>query len=162
MSSTKQQKAQDLFDNGSVNQVNNDTFVVHGSGTNQYEVKENHDPMYNYDYYCKCPAWKFDNTRQCKHVLAVELFKANGANVLPNAQQQAKMQAQRAMNRRTASGYKVKKENKKAKEFDEIEFKDKNGKKKPLKFDKNGKLIPQYTKIKIIEHDDEIEEDEYD
>ncbi len=117
--STKQDKAQILFDEDSVQQVNSETFVVHGSGSNQYEIKANQDKMYNYKYYCKCPAWKFDSTRECKHVLAVQLYEKAT---------------------KTKGHYKVKVNPDRM-----IDNKGKDGKEKPLKFDKDGKLIIQYT-----------------
>ncbi len=129
--STKQDKAQILFDEDSVQQVNSDTFVVHGSGSNQYEIKSNQDKMYNYKYYCKCPAWKFDNTRECKHVLAVQIYlkatKTKGHYQIKSVKTKAK-------------NYKVK-----VNPARMIDNKGKDGKEKPLKFDKEGKLIIQYT-----------------
>jgi len=146
----KQAKAQALFDEGNVQQVNNDTFVCHGSNGNQYEIKVNKDPNYNYKYYCKCPAWKFDSTRECKHVLAVELLKKSKPH-LTNAQTQ---KYQQAMNK-PKSQYKVRKAKEKCE--DEIENKGKDGKNKPLRFDKDGKLIIQYSQK--VETETESEED---
>ena len=135
--STKQDKAQTLFNEDSVQQVNSDTFVVHGSGSNQYEIKANQDKMYNYKYYCKCPAWKFDNTRECKHVLAVQLWeKANKHSSKGNYTIKSKSKLRQSNKKQ----YSVKVNPDRL-----IENKGKDGKNKPLKFDKDGKLIIQYT-----------------
>ena len=154
--STKQQKAQTIFDEGNVQQVNKDTFVCHGSNGNQYEIRTNKDSTYNYKYYCKCPAWKFDNTRECKHVLAVELLRSSNQSS-PQAQQ-----TKRAMTAKVKGNpqYKVRKAKEKCEV--EIENKGKDGKNKPLRFDKQGKLIVQYTtKVSTQITDDDLENGEY-
>ncbi len=158
--STKQIKAQELFQSGKVNQVNPDTYVVHGSSNNQYEVKANHDSMYNYEYYCKCPAWKFDTTRECKHVLAVKLWLQNSSGYSkPQMVQQNGGSYKVTKKANGNANYKVRKAKKNS--FEEIESKGSDGKNKPLRFDKDGKLIIQYSQAKQIQND-EGDEDEFD
>lgn len=149
---TKQAKAQILFDEDSVQQVNSDTFVVHGSSNNQYEIKANQDKLYNYKYYCKCPAWKFDNSRECKHVLAVKLYE-NAKSTKGNYRIKPKLAAKLRQSNK-AKQYIVKVNPDRI-----IDNKGKDGKDKPLKFDKDGKLIIQYTDeveaVKQSRYDDE-------
>lgn len=159
MSTAKQQKAQEIFQAGKVNQVNPDTYVVHGSNNNQYEVKENHDSMYNYEFYCKCPAWKFDSSRECKHVLAVKLWLQNQNSYSKPQMVQTNGGSYKTTKKQNGNAnYKVRKAKKNA--FEEIESKGKDGKNKPLRFDKDGKLIVQYSQAKTIQ--DDGDEDEFD
>ena len=81
--SSKQQLAQEIFDEGKVTQINDEKWEVTGSGKFPYEVEKVQDDLYNYEYYCKCPAWKFDNSRECKHVLAVKLHIESGDSYSP-------------------------------------------------------------------------------
>ena len=71
--------AQQLYSNGDVNQVDPDTFVCHGSNGNQYQIKRERNPAYNYEFYGKCPAWKFDSSRKCKNVMGVQVFEQNNS-----------------------------------------------------------------------------------
>jgi uncharacterized Zn finger protein len=158
--STKQQKAQVIFDEGNVQQVNKDTFVCHGSNGNQYEIKRNKDSNYNYEFYCKCPAWKFDKSRECKHVIAVGMLLRSSPS-MTNAQAQQAMNARVSRASQKTNGnsqYKVRKAKEKCEE--EIDNLGKDGKSKPLRFDKNGKLIIQYT-TKVIPKDDDDDLGEY-
>jgi len=70
---SKQELAQKLFDNDFIQKLDNETWLVKGSNNNSYEVIKTNDQ--SYDYYCKCVAWRMDNSRECKHVLAVLLYE---------------------------------------------------------------------------------------
>lgn len=75
---SKQSNAQEIYDEGRiVNGSQPDSYIVNSSSGNSYEVEKVTDPIYNYEYYCKCPAWKFDTSRECKHVLAIKLLIQN-------------------------------------------------------------------------------------
>lgn len=79
---TKQQLAQEIFNDGRiVNGDKPDTYIVNSESGSSYNVKLVTDPMYNYEYYCTCPAWKFDTSRECKHVLAIKLLLQASGNV---------------------------------------------------------------------------------
>lgn len=76
--SSKQSLAQAIYDEGRiVNGDKTDTYIVNSESGSSYNVKLVTDPMYNYEYYCTCPAWKFDTSRECKHVLAIKLLVQN-------------------------------------------------------------------------------------
>ena len=69
---SKQDLAKKLFDKDLIQKLDQDSFLVKGSNNNSYEVlRTDNQP---YDYYCNCPAWKFDKERECKHVLAVLMY----------------------------------------------------------------------------------------
>ena len=141
---SKQTMANQIFNRGLVNQENNDTFSVEGSNNRRYTVKRNQDPKYNYQWYCNCPAWKFDTSRECKHCLAVELFETS-TNNQPKIQQksvaQIKAQGARARRKRT-EGYRIKKRTKEdLKSENIIEWSEPDGSKSNFKFDSEGNLI---------------------
>jgi hypothetical protein len=69
----KQELAKQLFDNGLVQRLDKDHFLV---SEKSYEVERT--PNKPYEFYCKCPAWKFDSEHDCKHCIAVRLFEKNG------------------------------------------------------------------------------------
>ncbi len=138
---SKQQMAQTLFDNGDVQKENDNTFVCMGSNGKSYEITRVSDPQYNYKFYCKCPAWKFDTTRECKHVLAVQLFEKNslvsGSGI--------KKRLNRPTKSRSKSQYKVQKRTKQEIESD-IDWTEPDGTKTKFKFDTEGNLIGKESK----------------
>ena len=78
---SKQHLAQQIYDEGRiVNGDKPDTYIVNSESGSSYNVKLVTDPMYNYEYYCTCPAWKFDTSRECKHVLAIKLLIQAGSS----------------------------------------------------------------------------------
>jgi len=79
---SKSTSAQEIYDEGRiVNGDRPDCYIVNSASGNSYEVEKVTNPMYNYEFYCKCPAWKFDTSRECKHVLAIKLLiKNSGGN----------------------------------------------------------------------------------
>lgn len=135
---SKQQLAQTLFDNGDVQKVNADTFVCHGSNGNQYEITRVNEPEYNYEFYCKCPAWKFDKTRECKHVLAVQLFEKN--TLITGAGKSKRLN--RPTKSRSKSQYKVKEDGNK----NTMDWTEPDGSKTKFKFDEEGNLIGKESK----------------
>lgn len=140
---SKEQLAQSIFNKGDVNKVDLNTFVCHGSNGNQYQITRVNDPQYNYEFYCKCPAWKFDTTRRCKHVLAVELFEKNNPSgkIKIKSTQQIKAQGAKAK----AKQYKVKKRSENDLKND-ITWSEPDGTKTKFKFDSEGNLIGRETK----------------
>jgi len=139
---SKQQLAQTLFDNGDVQKVNTDTFVCHGSGGNQYEITRVKDPEYNYEFYCKCPAWKFDKTRECKHVIAVQIFEKN--TLVTGAGKTKRLNRPTKKVKRDPQ-YKVQKRTKQEIESD-IDWTEPDGSKTKFKFDTEGNLIGKESK----------------
>jgi hypothetical protein len=141
---SKEQLAQTLFDNGDVQKENSDTFVCLGSNGKQYEITRVNDPQYNYKFYCKCPAWKFDTSRECKHVLAVKLFEKSslvtGSGITKRLNRPTKSRSTQAN-----QGYKVVKRSKQDLKND-IEWKEPDGKITRLKFDSEGNLIGKEKK----------------
>jgi uncharacterized Zn finger protein len=71
---SKQELAQKLFSQGLVTRVDKENFTV--TGSREYEIQRTPDK--NYEFYCKCPAWKFDSEHDCKHCIAVRLFEEDG------------------------------------------------------------------------------------
>ena len=69
---SKQVLAQKIFEQGLVQRLDEDHFLV---TEKSYEVERVHGQ--DYEYYCKCPAWKFDTEHDCKHCIAVRLFVKN-------------------------------------------------------------------------------------
>ena len=132
--------AQQLVNKGDVNQVDPHTFVCHGSNGNQYQITRVNDPQYNYEFYCKCPAWKFDTTRRCKHVLAVELFEKNNPNQVVSGSQ-----IKKANGIKPTKKYKVKKRSENDLKND-ITWSEPDGTKTKFKFDSEGNLIGRETK----------------
>lgn len=138
--------AQQLFDKGDVNQVDPNTFVCHGSNGNQYQITRVTDPQYNYEFYCKCPAWKFDTTRRCKHVLAVEIFEQKNKQMQPSGKPShthtiSKPKAT-LRSKKSRSNYKVKKDGNK----NTMDWTEPDGKITKLQFDSEGNLIGKVTK----------------
>jgi len=69
---TKQQLAQQIFENGLIQRLDDRHFLV---TEKSYEVEAVVGK--GFQYYCKCPAWKFDKEHDCKHCIAVRLFVKN-------------------------------------------------------------------------------------
>lgn len=138
---SKEVMAQTLFDNGDVNQVDPNTFVCHGSNGNQYEITKVNDPQYNYKFYCKCPAWKFDESRRCKHVIAVELFEKNslvsGSGINKRLNRPTKK-----VKKDLKKKYTVKKDGNK----NTMDWTEPDGSKTKFQFDENGTLIGKVSK----------------
>ena len=149
---SKEVMAQQLFDNGDVNQVDPDTFVCHGSNGNQYQIKRETNPAYNYEFYCKCPAWKFDSSRKCKHVIAVQLFEQNNNQMKPSklskqpshthTVSKAKPKATLRSKAKTKSTYKIKKDGNK----NTMDWTEPDGSKTKFQFDSEGNLIGKVSK----------------
>ena len=151
---SKEVMAQQLFDNGDVNQIDPDTFVCHGSNGNQYHIKRETNPAYNYEFYCKCPAWKFDSSRKCKHVIAVQLFEQKNKMKPSKLSQQpnqpshthtvskAKPKATLRSKRKTKSTYKIKKDGNK----NTMDWTEPDGSKTKFEFDEDGNLIGKVSK----------------
>lgn len=70
---SKQILAKKIFNDGLVQRLDKDHFLV---TEKSYEVERTPDKPY--EFYCKCPAWKFDTEHDCKHCIAVRLFEKNG------------------------------------------------------------------------------------
>ena len=70
---SKQILAKKIFNEGLVQRLDKDHFLV---TEKSYEVERTPDKPY--EFYCKCPAWKFDFEHDCKHCIAVRLFEKNG------------------------------------------------------------------------------------
>ncbi len=136
---SKEVMAQQLFDNGDVNQVDPNKFVCHGSGGNQYVITRVNDPQYNYEFYCKCPAWKFDTSRRCKHVLAVELFEQKNTQMKPSPTIKKKIAKQKQDLKKK---YTVKKDGNK----NTMDWTEPDGSKTKLQFDNEGNLIGKVSK----------------
>ena len=144
--------AQQLFDNGDVQKENADTFVCEGSNGRQYEISKVNDPKYNYKYYCKCPAWKFDTTRECKHVLAVQIFeKQNGGSYTNSKNRTTKkntgsisiVKKGKVVRKQTVkNNYKTKKDGNK----NTMDWTEPDGSKTKFKFDEDGNLIGKVSK----------------
>lgn len=152
---SKEVLAQQLFDSGDVQKVNDDTFVCHGSNGNQYEIQRVNDPQYNYEFYCKCPAWKFDTSRRCKHVLAVQLLEKSGGGSVTrpshthSIQQKsvAQIKAQGAKAKAKKGKYTTKKRTKAdLKSENTTEWIEPDGSKTEFKFDEHGNLIGKEKK----------------
>lgn len=132
--------AQELFDSGDVQQENADTFTCQGSNGRSYEITRVNDPQYNYKFYCKCPAWKFDTTRECKHVLAVQLFEKNTStqpshtHTATNSKPKATLRSKKSKNKK---GYTVKKDGNK----NTMDWTEPDGSKTKFEFDSEGNLI---------------------
>lgn len=144
---SKETMAQQLFNNGDVNQVDSDTFVCHGSNGNQYEIKREKNSAYNYEFYCKCPAWKFDSSRRCKHVIAVQLFEQKNKQMQPSklSKQPSHTHTVRKAVRKTKG--KVHKQTKvEKKDCKSMEWTEPDGSKTILKFDEDGNLIGKEKK----------------
>jgi len=143
---SKEVMAQQLFDNGDVQKVNADTFVCHGSNGNQYEITRVSDPQYNYEFYCKCPAWKFDTSRRCKHVLAVRLFEQKNKQMKPSHTHSVvsgkKVKAKLRSKQLKDPQYKVKKDGNK----NTMDWTEPDGSKTKFKFDEEGNLIGKVSK----------------
>jgi len=138
---SKEVMAQQLFDNGDVNQVDPNTFVCHGSNGNQYEITKVNDPQYNYKFYCKCPAWKFDESRRCKHVIAVELFEKNNTSTKPSHTHTVGGKTIKKTIRKNPE-YKIKKDGNK----NTMDWNEPDGSKTKFKFDDDGNLIGKESK----------------
>ncbi|GEM_PF-4595052 len=72
---TKQTLAYNLLNDGLVTRVDTDNFLV---GEKQYKVRRENNDKYFYEFFCSCPAWKFDKDHDCKHCIAVRLFEKQG------------------------------------------------------------------------------------
>ncbi len=142
---SKETMAQQLFNNGDVNQVDSNTFVCHGSNGNQYEIKRETNANYNYEFYCKCPAWKFDSSRRCKHVIAVQLFEQKNKQMKPTIQP-SHTHTVRKVTKAKPKGkvHKVTKAEKK--DCKSMEWTEPDGSKTILKFDEDGNLIGKEKK----------------
>ena len=77
---SKQVLGNQLFRDGLVTRVDEDNFLV---GERQYKVRRETNPKFAYEFYCVCPAWKFDSEHKCKHCIAVELFEQNETQKFP-------------------------------------------------------------------------------
>lgn len=77
---SKQVLGNQLFRDGLVTRVDENNFLV---GERRYKVARESRDQYFYDYYCVCPAWKFDSEHKCKHCIAVELFEQNETQKFP-------------------------------------------------------------------------------
>lgn len=140
---SKEVMAQQLFDNGDVNQVDPNTFVCHGSNGNQYAITRVTDPQYNYEFYCKCPAWKFDTSRRCKHVLAVQLFEQKNKQMQPSHTHTATIRKTiKKKSRLKDPQYTVKKDGNK----NTMDWTEPDGSKTKLQFDSEGNLIGKVSK----------------
>jgi len=140
---SKEVMAQQLFDNGDVQKVNDDTFVCHGSNGNQYEITRVSDPQYNYEFYCKCPAWKFDTSRRCKHVLAVQIFEQKNKQMQPSHTHTATTKPKATLrSKKSKSNYKVKKDGNK----NTMDWTEPDGSTTKFKFDEEGNLIGKESK----------------
>lgn len=69
---SKQELAQKIFSKGLVQRIDEDNFLV---TEKSYAVQRTLNK--DYEFYCKCPAWKFDSEHDCKHCIAVRLFEQN-------------------------------------------------------------------------------------
>ena len=137
--------AQQLYSNGDVNQVDPDTFVCHGSNGNQYEIRREKNPAYNYEFYCKCPAWKFDSSRKCKHVIAVQLFEQNNTQMKPKiTNNPSHTHIVRKVSKPKATVHKRTKADKKS--CKTMEWEEPDGSKTIFKFDDDGNLIGKVAK----------------
>ena len=146
---SKESLAQTLFNNGDVQKVTDDVFVCHGSNGNQYEIKRETNPNYNYEFYCKCPAWKFDPSRQCKHVIAVQLLE----NAKPTKQKKGSIsivKKGKVVRKQTVNNNYTKKKRTKAdlKSENTTEWTEPDGSKTEFKFDSEGNLIGRVAKKK--------------
>ena len=70
---SKQILAKKIFNAGLVQRIDQDHFLV---TEKSYQVERTPDKAY--EFYCKCPAWKFDLEHDCKHCIAVRLFEKQG------------------------------------------------------------------------------------
>lgn len=132
--------AQELVSNGDVQQENANTFVCQGSNGRSYVITRVNDPQYNYEFYCKCPAWKFDSSRECKHVLAVQLFEKNTStqpshtHTATKSKPKATLRSKKSKNKK---GYTVKKDGNK----NTMDWTEPDGSKTKFEFDSEGNLI---------------------
>ena len=78
LSDIQLKQAEELVEQELIQKLDSDHWLVSSiKGNGSYEVERVDQTKYSFDYYCKCQAWKFSKSKDCKHCEAVRIWSKN-------------------------------------------------------------------------------------